>query len=96
MVSGLVNAKLLVTGVIQLRAGRHRSAGVGCEFENRPPGGIGKQCAADVAASRQKRPFLPFENAAVCPEWFARTVLEYRHSADRVSPDARILRDLKA
>jgi hypothetical protein len=34
-----------------------------------------------------------FENAAACPEWFARTVLEYfdRHSADRVSPDAFVI-----
>jgi biotin carboxyl carrier protein len=50
-----------------------------------------------MSALRQKRPFLPFENAAACPEWFARTVLENldRHSADRVSVDARILRDLK-
>jgi hypothetical protein len=50
-----------------------------------------------MSALRQKRPFLPFENAAACPEWFARTVLEYfdRRSANRVSPDARILRDLK-
>jgi hypothetical protein len=46
-----------------------------------------------MTALRQKRPFLPFENAAACPEWFARTVLEYfdRHSADRVSPDAFVI-----
>jgi hypothetical protein len=31
--------------LIQLPAGRHRSAGVGCEFENRLRGGVGNSPA---------------------------------------------------
>jgi hypothetical protein len=37
-----------------------------------------------MAALRQKRPFLPFENAAACPEWFAQTVLEYFDPTQRI------------
>ncbi|MDO9296366.1 HEPN domain-containing protein [Bradyrhizobium sp.] len=40
---------------------------------------------------------LALINTATCVEWFARTVLKHfiDYSADRINPDARVLRDLK-